>query len=98
MYLASIDPQVRYAASFMVALGAFSFGEQSRHSSIEAAVHTYCSTGAFCNAWASANAPTDTARAASIGTVVAFGNCGGLVACFTYLRASHHYRTAIQSR
>ncbi|GJN93535.1 hypothetical protein Rhopal_006592-T1 [Rhodotorula paludigena] len=66
MYLASIDPQVRYAASFMVALGAFSFG-------------------AFCNAWASANAPTDTARAASIGTVVAFGNCGGLVACFTYL-------------
>lgn len=26
MYIGSMDPQVRYAASFMVAIGAFSFG------------------------------------------------------------------------
>ncbi|GJN91221.1 hypothetical protein Rhopal_004239-T1 [Rhodotorula paludigena] len=56
MYLATMDAQVRFAASFMVAIGAFSFG-------------------ALCNAWAAANVASDTARAAAIGTVVAFGNC-----------------------
>ncbi|GAA6005626.1 uncharacterized protein JCM10292_006718 [Rhodotorula paludigena] len=66
MYLATMDAQVRFAASFMVAIGAFSFG-------------------ALCNAWAAANVASDTARAAAIGTVVAFGNCGGLIAGWTFL-------------
>ncbi|KPV77718.1 uncharacterized protein RHOBADRAFT_31279 [Rhodotorula graminis WP1] len=66
MYLSSMNPQVRYAAAFMVAIGAFSFG-------------------ALCTAWAAANVTSDTARASAIGTVVMFGNLGGLIATWTFL-------------
>ncbi|GJN91193.1 hypothetical protein Rhopal_004211-T1 [Rhodotorula paludigena] len=66
MYIGSMDPQVRYAASFMVAIGAFSFG-------------------ALCTAWAAANVTSDTARASALGTVVLFGNVGGLISTWTML-------------
>ncbi|BGP40847.1 hypothetical protein JCM10449v2_004812 [Rhodotorula kratochvilovae] len=66
MYLASMNPQVRYAAAFMVAIGAFSFGS-------------------LCTAWAAANVTSDTARASALGTVVFFGNCGGLISTWTFL-------------
>jgi len=46
------------------------------------------SFGALCTAWAAANVTSDTARASAIGTVVMFGNCGGLIATWTFLRAS----------
>jgi sugar phosphate permease len=66
MFLASTNPQVRYAATFLIAMGAFSFG-------------------ALCNAQASANCLSDTARSSSIGTVVMFGNIGGLISTWAFL-------------
>ena len=57
---------VRYAATFLIASGAFSFG-------------------ALCNAQASANVVSDTARASAIGTVVMFGNIGGLISTWSFL-------------
>jgi MFS family permease len=66
MFLASHDAQVRYAATFIIASGAFSFG-------------------ALCNAQGSANVLSDTARASAIGTVVMFGNVGGLISTWSFL-------------
>jgi hypothetical protein len=43
------------------------------------------SFGALCNAHASANVVSDTARASAIGTVVMFGNIGGLVSTWSFL-------------
>lgn len=43
------------------------------------------SFGALCNAQASANVVTDTARASAIGTVVMFGNLGGLISTWSFL-------------
>lgn len=43
------------------------------------------SFGALCNAQASANVISDTARASAIGTVVMFGNVGGLVSTWSFL-------------
>ncbi|KAM0749138.1 MFS general substrate transporter [Meredithblackwellia eburnea MCA 4105] len=43
------------------------------------------SFGALCNAWAAANTTSDSMRAGAIGTVVMFGNLGGLVATWTFL-------------
>ncbi|BGP40877.1 hypothetical protein JCM10449v2_004842 [Rhodotorula kratochvilovae] len=43
------------------------------------------SFGALCTAWAAANVTSDTARASAIGTVVMFGNCGGLISSWTFL-------------
>ncbi|TNY19180.1 putative MFS transporter [Rhodotorula diobovata] len=43
------------------------------------------SFGALCTAWAAANVTSDTARAGALGTVVLFGNCGGLVSTWTFL-------------
>jgi len=66
MFLASKTLMVRYAATFLIASGAFSFG-------------------ALCNAQASANVVSDTARASAIGTVVMFGNIGGLISTWSFL-------------
>ncbi|TNY19435.1 putative MFS transporter [Rhodotorula diobovata] len=66
LYISSMDPQVRYAAAFMVATGSFAFG-------------------ALTTAWAAANVTSDSARAAAIGTVIMFGNCGGLISTWTFL-------------
>lgn len=43
------------------------------------------SFGALCNAQGSANVVTDTARASAIGTVVMFGNIGGLISTWSFL-------------
>jgi hypothetical protein len=43
------------------------------------------SFGALCNAHASANVVSDTARASGIGTVVMFGNIGGLISTWSFL-------------
>ncbi|KAH7084531.1 MFS transporter [Paraphoma chrysanthemicola] len=43
------------------------------------------SFGALCNAQASANVVSDTARASAIGTVVMFGNIGGLISTWSFL-------------
>lgn len=43
------------------------------------------SFGALCNAHASANVVSDTARASAIGTVVMFGNVGGLISTWSFL-------------
>ncbi|KAF1930191.1 putative MFS transporter [Didymella exigua CBS 183.55] len=43
------------------------------------------SFGALCNAQASANVVTDTARASAIGTVVMLGNIGGLISTWSFL-------------
>ncbi|EEA23267.1 hypothetical protein TMatcc_002125 [Talaromyces marneffei ATCC 18224] len=43
------------------------------------------SFGALCNANASANVISDTARSGAIGTVVMFGNIGGLISTWSYL-------------
>lgn len=43
------------------------------------------SFGALCNAHASANVVSDTARASAIGMVVMFGNIGGLVSTWSFL-------------
>lgn len=43
------------------------------------------SFGALCNAQGSANVVTDTARASAIGTVVMFGNVGGLISTWSFL-------------
>jgi sugar phosphate permease len=43
------------------------------------------SFGALCTAHASANVVSDTARASSIGTVVMFGNIGGLISTWSFL-------------
>ncbi|KAF2127773.1 MFS general substrate transporter [Dothidotthia symphoricarpi CBS 119687] len=43
------------------------------------------SFGALCNAHASANVVSDTARASAIGTVVMFGNIGGLISTWSFL-------------
>ncbi|KAH9870929.1 hypothetical protein J1614_006501 [Plenodomus biglobosus] len=43
------------------------------------------SFGALCNAQASANVVSDTARASAIGTVVMFGNVGGLISTWSFL-------------
>lgn len=67
LYVATLNPHLRYTAAFLVALGCFNFG-------------------ALCTAWSAANVTTDTARAASIGTTVFAGNCGGLIATWTFLR------------
>lgn len=48
MFVGSTNATVRYAGTFLVASGAFSFG-------------------ALCNAWASNNVTSDTARAGAIG-------------------------------
>lgn len=66
LYVATLNPHLRYTAAFLVALGCFNFG-------------------ALCTAWSAANVTTDTARAASIGTTVFAGNCGGLIATWTFL-------------
>ncbi|UZJ50782.1 hypothetical protein CBS101457_000102 [Exobasidium rhododendri] len=58
---------VRYAASFIVASGAFPLG-------------------ALLPGWASANQNNDSSRAGAIGIVVMFGNAGGLVACWSYVK------------
>lgn len=63
---ASTGGTVRYAATFLIAAGAFPFG-------------------ALCNAQASANTLSDTARSAGIGTVVMFGNVGGLISTWCFL-------------
>lgn len=65
MFLGTTQPRVRYGATFLIAIGAFSFG-------------------AMCNAWAAANTTSDTARGASIATVVLAGNCGGLISTWSY--------------
>lgn len=44
--------------------------------------------GALTTAWAAANVTSDSARAAAIGTVIMFGNCGGLISTWTFLRVS----------
>lgn len=44
------------------------------------------SFGALCNAQGSANVVTDTARASAIGTVVMFGNLGGLISTWSFLQ------------
>lgn len=41
--------------------------------------------GALCNAQGSANVVTDTARASAIGTIVMFGNVGGLISTWSFL-------------
>ncbi|KAJ5960769.1 uncharacterized protein N7479_007919 [Penicillium vulpinum] len=41
--------------------------------------------GALCNAHASANVISDTARSSAIGTVVMFGNIGGLISTWSFL-------------
>ncbi|KAL1411792.1 hypothetical protein Q8F55_002759 [Vanrija albida] len=41
--------------------------------------------GPLCNAQASANTVSDTARSAAIGTVVMFGNVGGLISTWAFL-------------
>ncbi|UPX10319.1 uncharacterized protein EKO05_0000985 [Ascochyta rabiei] len=43
------------------------------------------SFGALCNAQGSANVVTDTARASAIGTIVMFGNVGGLISTWSFL-------------
>ncbi|KAF1938705.1 MFS transporter [Clathrospora elynae] len=43
------------------------------------------SFGALCNAQGSANVVSDTARASAIGTVVVFGNVGGLISTWSFL-------------
>ncbi|RAR13382.1 mfs transporter [Stemphylium lycopersici] len=43
------------------------------------------SFGALCNAQGSANVVSDTARASAIGTVVMFGNVGGLISTWSFL-------------
>ena len=43
------------------------------------------SFGALCNSWAAINTTSDTARAATIGTVVFAGNLGGLIATWAFL-------------
>ncbi|WPH02756.1 Hypothetical protein R9X50_00562400 [Acrodontium crateriforme] len=43
------------------------------------------SFGALCTAQVSANVVTDTARASAIGTVVMFGNVGGLISTWAFL-------------
>ncbi|KAI4946640.1 hypothetical protein J4E91_007330 [Alternaria rosae] len=43
------------------------------------------SFGALCNAQGSANVVSDTARASAIGTVVMFGNIGGLISTWSFL-------------
>jgi len=43
------------------------------------------SFGALCNSEASANVVSDTARSAAIGTVVMFGNIGGLISTWSFL-------------
>jgi hypothetical protein len=65
MFIGSTNPTVRYAATFMIASGAFSFG-------------------ALCNTWAAINTTSDTARAATIATVVFGGNLGGLICSSLY--------------
>jgi sugar phosphate permease len=41
--------------------------------------------GALCNAQGSANVVSDTARASAIGTIVMFGNIGGLISTWSFL-------------
>ncbi|KAL5116161.1 hypothetical protein ACEQ8H_005937 [Pleosporales sp. CAS-2024a] len=51
------------------------------------------SFGALCNAHASANVVSDTARASAIGTVVMMGNVGGLISTWSFLPFDGpHYR------
>ncbi|KAK5163818.1 uncharacterized protein LTR77_010492 [Saxophila tyrrhenica] len=66
MFLATEASMVRYGATFLIAIGAFSFG-------------------ALCNAQGSANVVSDTSRSAAIGTIVMFGNIGGLISTWTFL-------------
>ncbi|POY71127.1 hypothetical protein BMF94_5884, partial [Rhodotorula taiwanensis] len=66
LYLASMNPHIRYLAAFCVALGAYNFG-------------------AIVTAWTAVNVTSDTARASAIGTMVAAGNAGGLLSCWTML-------------
>ncbi|GAA5988040.1 hypothetical protein JCM10908_002038 [Rhodotorula pacifica] len=66
LYVASLNPHVRYAAAHLVACGCFNFG-------------------AITTSWTAANVTSDTARAAAIGTMVAGGNIGGLIATWTFL-------------
>lgn len=66
MFLTSENPQVRYGATFLIAIGAFPYSP-------------------ICNAQVSANVVSDTARSAAIGTVVMFGNIGGLISTWSYL-------------
>ncbi|GAA5848303.1 hypothetical protein JCM9279_001004 [Rhodotorula babjevae] len=66
LYLCSMQPQIRYAAAFLVATGSFAFG-------------------AMTTTWAAANVTSDSARASAIGTVVMFGNMGGLISAWTFL-------------
>lgn len=51
------------------------------------------SFGALTTGWASANSSSDTARAASISTVVCAGNLGGLISTWSYLpfQAPNYY-------
>ena len=67
MFLASTNAQVRYAAIFIIATGAFN-------------------SGALCNAHVAANVVSGTARSSAIGLNVMFGNVGGLISTWTFLR------------
>jgi sugar phosphate permease len=50
------------------------------------------SFGALCNAQGSANVVSDTARASAIGTIVMFGNVGGLISTWSFLPSdAPHY-------
>lgn len=97
MYLATQDPHVRYTAVRplpLLSLPPFPLEPcplLTRLSLLQAfmvAIGAF-SFGALCTAWAAANVTSDTARAGALGTVVFFGNCGGLVSTWTFLRASH---------
>lgn len=69
IFVGTNNVQARYGATFLIAIGSFSFG-------------------AMCNAWASINTTSDTARAATIGMVVFAGNCGGLISTWLVVLAT----------
>ncbi|KAF1912777.1 major facilitator superfamily domain-containing protein [Ampelomyces quisqualis] len=62
-----------------------SYNPQVRYGAIFLIASGAFSFGALCTAHASANVVSDTARASAIGTVVMFGNIGGLISTWSFL-------------
>lgn len=84
MFLATDDASTRYGATFIIAVGAFSYGALCTGMERYHA-RRFADLLLPGNAQVSANVVSDTARSSAIGTNVMLGNIGGLISTWSFL-------------
>jgi hypothetical protein len=85
MFLASANPRIRYAATFLIASGAYSFGALCNAQSSANVVSDTArasAIGMYCEPQYARDAYIDLT---SSGTTVMFGNIGGLISTWSFL-------------